>query len=85
MSDYSKIHIFCETKKGIFISGESGQITVNGTLGCFIVDYFGEISAPFELPYEINSVEAEEALLNTLILRSAKRRIKANEKMDLLG
>ena len=84
MFDHCKIHIFCETEKGIYLSGNLGRIYIDGNSRFgFVVEYANDVSDPFITPYSIDSVEAEEKLLNTLILRSAKRRV--NEKMDLLG
>ena len=79
MNNHAKIYIFMEMEdphdpftQGI--CGEHGMVSLGSEE--VRVDFYSTADKPFDQPYLIGCLEDEKDLLNLLLLRDAKRRLK---------
>ena len=79
MSDFTKVYIFIEMKDPHdpfthSICGDYAMVDLgHDRVG---IDYYNTVDDMFGAPFRFDNLEDEKALLNLLLLRDAKRRVK---------
>ena len=79
MNNYARVYIFVEMEDPhdpftLGICGDHARVSLGSEE--VRVDFYNTVDKLFDQPYLIGCLEDEKALLNLLLLRDAKRRLK---------